>query len=335
MKVVQFLASRGCGGLENVFVYLCNELSKRVEIDVIVFQDSAVIEKFDKNIRVHLLLSKASRYNPFLYLELYKLINRLKPDIVHTHSSKATQIFYYINKFLFISHIATKHNSRKGKIFNKLSHVIAVSKGVKKSIAHSNVTIIYNGVNPVDILPQRKNKLFRILAVGRLDNIKGFDILIRESAKLNFPFELHIIGEGTERESLEKVVEELNLEEKVKLLGFRENIPQLMRNADVVVMSSHTEGFSLVMVEALFYANTFISTKVSGATEILDEIFLFEHYNLADKLNDIYLNYENYEKCFFQLQEKLKNNFLLEHIVDEHIAYYKSILNDKQDIENT
>jgi glycosyltransferase involved in cell wall biosynthesis len=335
MKVVQFLGSRGWGGLENVFVDLCNELSKRVEIDVIVFQESAVIKKFDKNVRIHILYSNSSRFNPLLHIELYTLLKKLKSDIVHTHGAKTTQIFYYLNKLLHIVHIATKHNTRKGKIFNKLQNVIAVSKEVSKSILSDHVKVIYNGIRIEKVLPHHKNKIFTILSVGRLDKVKGFDILIHECAKLDFLFNLQIVGEGIERENLEQKINLLHINDKVNLIGFRQDIPQLMQDADLVVVSSHSEGFSLVMIEALFYAKVLVTTKVGIGIEIFDNKFLIDDFDIATKINDIYFNYQEYEKDFSQLQQKLKNRFLLENIADKHIKYYNSIINDKDDNENT
>lgn len=326
MRVVQFLASKGWGGLENIFVSLCNELSKTIEIDVIVFKGSVFLEKFDKNVCIHLLSSNSSRSNPLLYMEIYRLIHKLKPDIVHTHSTKTTQIFYYCNRFLHIPHIATKHNSRKGKIFNSLPNIIAVSNGVKESILHENVKVIYNGITPVKVKPQIKYKVFTILAVGRLDKIKGFDLLIQECAKLDFPFQLQIVGEGEEKKNLELLINKLHLEEQVNLLGFREDIPQLMHNADLVVMSSHNEGFSLVMVEALFYANLFVSTRVSGAIEVLDERFLFDGFNFSSKLKDIYKNESLYKDEYALLSKGIQDKFLLPNIVKTHIEFYESIL---------
>ena len=209
------------GGLENIFVTLANELSESVDIDVIIFNESAVVEKFDKNISIHLLYSNPSRFNPLLYTELYMLLKKLQPDIVHTHGVKSTQIFYYLNRLFHIPHIATKHNVRKGKIFNKIPNVIAVSKQVKESIVNENVSVIYNGINPIEVLPQNKDEIFTILAVGRLDKIKGFDLLIKECTKLNFRYKLYIVGEGDEREDLENLIIKLGLKDKIILLGFR------------------------------------------------------------------------------------------------------------------
>lgn len=325
MKVVQFLGSTGWGGLENIFVSLCNELSKSVDIDVIIFKQNKVEKHFDQNVRVYLLNSSPSRFNPLLYIELYTILKKLHPDIVHTHGAKSTQIFYYLNKVLNILHIATKHNSRKGKIFNKLQNVIAVSQSVKESISHNNVKVIYNAIEPKTILPVSKNKIFTILAIGRLDKVKGFHNLIKECAKLSFPYQLQIVGEGEERESLEAEIQEMQLDHKINLLGFRKDIPQLMQRADVVVISSYNEGFSLVAIEALFYANVLVSTKVGGSIEILDKRFLINDFDIATKINHIHLNYKEYENNFFTLKNKYKDRFLLSHMANETILVYKKI----------
>ncbi|HFQ61298.1 MAG TPA: glycosyltransferase [Epsilonproteobacteria bacterium] len=327
MKIVKFLASTGEGGLENVFIDLCNALSHSEEVEVIVFKEASFLKKFDKNIRIHLLTSSSGRFNLLLYKELYTLIKRIKPDIVHTHAAKASQIFYYLNTFLHIPHVGTKHNSRKGKIFNKLSYVTAVSKGVKESINNSNTKVIYNGVYPKQLAAKEtKNTIFTMLAVGRLDTIKGFDILIKECFKLEFPFLLQIVGEGKEYKNLKHLINELNLQDKVQLVGFSSEVPRFMQSSDLVVVSSHTEGLSLVMVESLFYANVLISTKVSGPLETLDEKFLIDRFNIANKIQEVYNNQEMYKKDFGILKNNVQKKFLLTHIIEEYKRYYQDII---------
>jgi glycosyltransferase involved in cell wall biosynthesis len=326
MRIVQFLASKGWGGLENMFVNLCNELSKTTKVDVIILKNSACIGKFNGNIKLHTLKSTPSRYNLLLYFEFYWLLKKIEPCLIQTHAVKATQIFFIINKMTRLPHVATKHNGRKGKIFNSLPHVIAVSQGVKESIKNKNVKIIFNGIKPITLLSQERSKLFTLLAVGRLDKIKGYDILIHECSKLNFQFQLHIIGEGEEKKNLEELIIKLDLIKQVKLLGFREDIPQLMKNSDVVVMSSHSEGFSLVMLESLFYANLLLSTKVSGATEILEDEFLFDEFNIAEHLIKVYENYNYYKDNFHILSNNIQGSFLLEHVSKEYATLYKTIL---------
>lgn len=325
MRVLHFIASRGLGRGE-VYIDLVNELCKNIEIILLIPSGALYKERIDEKIKIIEYKAYNSRNNPLLLIEIMQKIRKANPDIVHTHFVKSSAIFHRVNRFLGLTHVATKHNPRKGKIFNTLPNVIAVSKGVRESISNENVKVIYNGVNPIEVLPQNKDEIFTILAVGRLDKIKGFDILIKECAKLNFRFKLHIVGGGEERKNLENLIVKLGLEDKISLLGFRKDIPQLMRNADMVVMSSHSEGFSLVMVESIFYANLFVSTKVSGATEVLNEKFLFDGFNLSDKLNDVNHNYEQYKKEFSALKNKSKDRFLLSHMANEHIVYYQSLL---------
>ncbi|HIQ27704.1 MAG TPA: glycosyltransferase [Sulfurovum sp.] len=325
MKVMHFISSRGMGRGE-VYVDLVNTLSKSIETVLLVPKGALYKDRVEDNVEVIEYYAYNRRNNPLLFLELWWKIKSIKPDIVHTHFGKASQIFNVLNKVLKLPHVATKHNPRKGKIFNVLPHVIAVSNGVKESIKNDNVNIIYNGVQPIEVGEKRKNNIFTLVAIGRLDKIKGFDILIRECAKLDFPYHLQIVGEGEERKSLENLIHLLRLEEKITLLGFRKDIPQLMKDADIVVMSSHSEGFSLVMVEALFYANIFISTKVSGAVEILNEKFLIEGFHISEKVREIHQNYDRRVKYFRELGEINRNKFLLTHIAKEHIAYYQNIL---------
>jgi len=329
MKICHFIASSLFGGAERVVINLCNEMSKAHEVHFITFDSRENLEDLLSNVTVH-TLKEFKRYNIFALVELAKLINKIDPDIVNAHGAKATRIIYNIRNRIDVPFVGTKHNARRGKIFNKINYVVTVSEDAKKSVIHGHVKVIHNGIRPVQVDAKTENEVFTLLAVGRLDKIKGFDILIQECSKLTFPYLLQIVGDGEERASLLALVKSLRLEEKVKLLGFRDTVSQLMHSADAVVMSSHSEGFSLVMVESLFYANLFISTKVSGATEILDDEFLINDFRIADKLNEIYQNQEKYKKDFSQLRDKIKDQFLLDNIAQEYVAYYQEILKENK-----
>jgi glycosyltransferase involved in cell wall biosynthesis len=249
---------------------------------------------------------------------------------VHTHFAKASEIFNFLNKALVIRHVATKHNPRKGRIYNKLEHVIAVSKGVADSIRHDNVKIIYNGINPIRLPEDASiNSVFTIIAVGRLDKIKAFDRLINECSGLKFDFNLMIVGEGNERGNLENLAENLKIKDKVKFLGFRLDIPQLMQKSDVVVVCSHSEGFSLVLIEAMFYSKMVISRRIGIAAEIFPELLLIEHFDIGKKIQEVHDDFEKHSRCFRDLKNKYCSKFLLENSAKEHINYYENILSLK------
>lgn len=327
MKVLQFIASKGWGGAEKSFVELSNELSHKIDIEVLLFEENKVEERLNPNIKVHKLSSNSNRHNPFLYLELLKQIKKVNPDIIHTHSAKASEIIYHLNKFIPLKQVATKRNPRKGSVFNKINHVTAISQDVARSISKENVEIIYNGLlQEQTIHEQISNPGFTLLAVGRLDKIKGFDILIKEVSKLNFSFCLNIVGEGDERQNLEKLIIDLDLSGKVNLLGYREDIPSLIASADLVVITSHSEGFGRVIVETLFYGKLIISTKVGLAIEILPEELLIDGFEITKKIEAIYTNRQHYNQLFMQLKKTRTKEFLLENNIQKYVEFYKKVL---------
>lgn len=328
MRVCHFICSTGLGRGE-FYVDLANEMSKALQVYLLIPKNAKYLDRISKNIKVIEYKSHDKRENIFLYFELYQIIKKYNFDIIHTHFSKASQIFYLLNFILKKTHIATKHNSRKGAIFNKIKNVVAVSKGVRDTILKENVKIIHNGISPLNIKKtNEKNNKFSILAVGRLDKIKGFDILINELFKLEFDFNLQIIGDGEEKESLEKLIAGKNLAQKVKLLGFRDDIPELMSRSDLVVMSSLSEGFSIVLIEAIFYANVFISTKVSGCDEILSDDLLIKHSDIASKITDIFYNYEKYKHSFNEIKNKYQQKLCLENTTKQYLEFYQICLKD-------
>jgi len=327
MKVLQFIASKGWGGAEKSFVELSNELSHKIDIEVLLFEENKVEERLNPNIKVHKLSSNSSRYNPFLYFELMKHMKEVNPDIMHTHSAKASELIYNLNKFTSVKQVATKRNPRKGSIFNKIEHVTAISKNVLESISNEDVEVIYNGLLQEKKIPEQStNTVFTLVAIGRLDKIKGFDILIKEASKLDFPFCLNIVGEGDERQNLEKLIVDLDLSEKVNLLGYREDIPSLIASADLVVITSHSEGFGRVIVETLFYGKLILSTKVGLAIEILPEELLIDGFEIAKKIEAIYTNRQHYDQLFMQLKKIWTKEFLLENNIQKYVEFYKKVL---------
>jgi len=327
MKVLQFIASKVWGGAEKSFAELCNELSESMQIEVILFEENKIEERLNPSIKVYKLSSDSSRYNPFLYLEVLHIIKKVNPDIIHTHSAKASEIIYNVHKFFSAKHVATKRNPRKGRIFNKIDHVTAVSKDVVRSIDKQNVELIYNGLlRETTTLTKSSNSFLILLAIGGLDKIKGFDILIEEVSKLDFPFHLNIVGEGVERKNLEKLIEKFDLFDKVSLLGHREDIPSLISAASAVIISSHSEGFGRVLVETLFYGKLVVSTRVGLSMEILPEELLIDDFKIAEKVDAIYKNEERYDTLFTQVQYMRTKEFLLENSVQKYSKFYKKIL---------
>ena len=164
--------------------------------------------------------------------------------------------------------------------------VVCVSKVVESIMRMyyglSNTITIYNPIDREVVirLATKENKfdvdssIYNIVSVGRLEKVKGFDMLIpvvRGVRNKGVNAHLWIIGEGTEFQNLAKQVKEIGMEPHVTFTGFLKNPYSLMSKMDLFVCSSKAEGFSLVIAEAMILGIPVISMDCSGPKELIGE----------------------------------------------------------------
>lgn len=168
--------------------------------------------------------------------------------------------------------------------YSQYNKVICVSKSVEQIMKDyygvKRVLTIYNPIDTEDIINKAKQPIkfvipssFNIVSVGRLVYQKGYDRLVSVISRLNqkgIDVQLFIIGEGSERKNLEKIIHNKGLQNVVHLVGYLNNPYALMSKMDLFVCSSLTEGYSLVIAEAMTLGLPVISTNCVGPSEILD-----------------------------------------------------------------
>lgn len=168
--------------------------------------------------------------------------------------------------------------------YEAFDKILCVSESVrsaflsKYSVSPEKVAVQYNPIDRAEILRKAQlpcevagKTMFRMIAVGRLVNQKGFDRLIKVAAKLRddgLQFELLILGEGENRPLLEELIQRLGLENVVYLLGFHTNPYSIMATGDLLVCSSRSEGFSTVVTEGVILGLPVVSTDCAGIREI-------------------------------------------------------------------
>ena len=203
------------------------------------------------------------------------------------------------------------------KAYSKFHEVICVSKivkhGVEKKYGVKNAKVIYNPINREKILKLSNEKIddikstnkFKLISVGRLAEQKGYDRLLRVFKRLNdqgLDLQLSIIGSGEKYNELNDYIEKNNLSDKVFLLGYRENPYKYVKNSDLFVCSSISEGFSLVIGEAMAVGVPVISVACPGPNEVIgfgeygmlvnnDEISLFDGIKKLVTNKEIYDEY--------------------------------------------
>jgi len=189
--------------------------------------------------------------------------------------------------------------------------------------------LIHNGISPEEfpLSPAAKeNDLFTIVAVGRLEKVKAFDRLITECSKLTFKFKLLLVGDGPEKSSLVDLASSLGIDKKVDFLGYRSDVPELMRQSDVIVVCSQSEGFSMVILEGLFYGNVLVSRDVGIANRLLPDMLQIKKYEIAAKLEEVFRTPELFKAAFAALRKSQGTQYLIRRTADEHIDFYQSII---------
>lgn len=148
---------------------------------------------------------------------------------------------------------------------------LAAARGVPAERVH----VVPNAVKPPTVLAtpfSNTGRPPRIVAAGRLHPKKGFDVLVAALALLrdqNQVFDCEIAGEGDERARLEGLIAEHGLGDRVRLVGWRDDVPAFLATGDVFAFPSHQEGFPLVLLEAMAVGLPVVSSAISGPVEMI------------------------------------------------------------------
>ena len=177
----------------------------------------------------------------------------------------------------------------------------------------------------------KSNKV--IMAAARFVAAKGFDLLLQAVAKIP-DLNLWLIGDGPDRTALEKLVKDLDMENRVWMPGnlARNEVIGLMKKCDLFVISSRHEGGPITLAEALVNRCPVISTQVGFAPELLNAEHLIEEVSveaMTKKLSQFFNDsaiMSTYENLFKVCQKRLS----IDYMAEETICFYRDILNQHQ-----
>jgi glycosyltransferase involved in cell wall biosynthesis len=244
------------------------------------------------------VVPKRSGLDPLLPFRLAALFRREAIDILHTHNATCGLYGALACKLARIAHVHTEHSNlpsgrRALRTFAKWSlrtaAVVADSKKVaailvrRDHFPEDRVRLIYNGIhlNGHSPMPDRlrmelgiPENAFVIGTIGNLRPVKNHRVLIDAFAKaiVRFPnLMLVILGEGDERQALQKLAEEKGVSERVRLPGFRENASADLGAIDLFVLPSQSEGLPLSLLEAMSAGKPCIASAVGGIPEIISD----------------------------------------------------------------
>lgn len=358
MKILQVITSLHTGGAEKLIVDSVPIYQKKgINTDVLVLKDEQTQfwKQLQKNSKGKITgLTKGSVYNPLLIFKIIPLLK--KYDIIHLH---LFPVLYWVVLAKWISISKTKliytehntHNKRRKKfifqtidryIYKGLDQIITISPEVENKLKEhlkgkeKDIELIHNGVDIQKFATAKAydkadffdKDCFILIQVSSFREQKDQPTLIKSLNFLPNNIKLLLVGDGPLKAENEKLVQELNLTNRVKFLGLRNDIPSLLHTADISILSSYYEGLSLACIEGMA-SGPFIASDVPGLREIVKGYgLLFEQGNekaLADTILSLEKNPGMKENVVKACQKRAEE-FDIQKMVDAYIGLYTSVV---------
>lgn len=326
MRILQVITSLDMGGAETLVVNLIPRLQALGNtVDLCLFDGTETpltlkLKKESPQIKIYALGHGV--YNPLYIFKLVKIMKNY--DIIHTHNSSPQLFVAIANLFCSQKLVSTEHTTSNRKrdwkwyapieswMYGQYNHVICISQIAEEKLReymggawldkvnpkYKQISTINNGVDvkaisnatPDNDLLLLKGKRKATLMVAGFRDAKDQDTVVKALGLLdNSHFEVWFAGVGIRQEIVKQLAESLGVSDRVRFLGLRTDIPNVLRAADFIVMSSHWEGLSLSNVEGMSAHKPFIASDVNGLKEVTKGYgILFPHEDakaLAEEIN--------------------------------------------------
>jgi glycosyltransferase involved in cell wall biosynthesis len=301
-KVVFFAPDLAGGGAERAMVEFMRHIDRsRYQPILILCRTGGQYEHLvPEDVPVHGLGKQSLLDFPKLVMRFRSLVRRIQPDLVmsiHWYSD-LIQLLTKSNKTISVCSVhsvaAETAKSRHGGLKMALLNFVYPRADAILVLSEANKAAFRGGFsrakncrleiqpNPFDLDALRAlageplagplPAVHELVAVGRLDGVKGFDRLLAAVAaiRLESDWRLRIVGEGPLRQSLESQAKQLGIAARVRFEGFVENPYPYIKGADVLIMSSHYEAYPNVLIEALALSTAVVAFDCpEGPREIL------------------------------------------------------------------
>lgn len=356
MKILQVITSLGTGGAEKLISEISPMLrDKGHQVDVLSFDGADTAFKkalTDNGIKVYSFGKGCNVYNPFFILRLAKMMKNY--DIVHTHNT-AAQLFAAVGSVVCSVVLCTTEHTTSNRrrdwkwyapidkwMYSRYSEVISISEATTEElIQHTDIRCpIVTIPNGIDVKKYNIAHAVSRTELGCNDNafllvmVAGFryqkdqDTIIRAIKHLPDNYQLCLVGDGVRKEECKHLVKSLGVGDRVVFTGIRTDVPNVLKAADVVVMSSHYEGFGLAAVEGMAANKPVIASDVAGLGDVVRGYgILFPHKDdkaLTSIVKQLFNDKEYYkqvaDKCY-----KRAWDFDIDKMVNGYIEVYEQL----------
>ncbi len=294
-RILMFPRTMALGGTEGVVLQLCRILQPKVDKIVVCSCGGVNEQKLREMGITHYTIDDIEKKSPKTIVRVLSavsdIIRKEKITVVHTHHRMAAFYTRLLRLFHRITAVNTSHNTFTDKrpltrFALSGSNLIACGEMVKKNLISAygidadRVTVIHNAVEAFsgelhadkDLSALRQEGYALVGNVGRLSEQKGMEYFLQSlpAVKAAYPkVKYVVVGDGEDREKLERLTDELGIGENVLFLGYRSDIRNVMSQMDFLVLSSLWEGLPLTPIEAFSMGKSVVGTAVDGTVEVI------------------------------------------------------------------
>ncbi|UCD84698.1 MAG: glycosyltransferase [Deltaproteobacteria bacterium] len=296
MEVLHINTERGWGGGEQQLLYLTEGLEGRDCHCTVLCQPEVPLAKRSRERELKTIeLKMRGEWDLWAALRIAQLLKERKYDLVHLHTSHAhtlgllARLRGWRGKGVVSRRVTFR--LRKGPI-NKLKYryftYICISQAVRDvliadGVAPEKINVVYSGIDlgrfesggTVNIRRELGIPEGKIIGnIGHIAGHKGQRDLIEATPQILRVFpdaSILIIGEGKLRRNLERLAEDLGVKNRVIFMGFRNDIPSLLRSMDIFVYPSHWEGLGTSLLDAMAAEVPVVATNTGGIPEVISD----------------------------------------------------------------
>ncbi|WP_256010061.1 glycosyltransferase [Desertivirga xinjiangensis] len=297
-KIFFILSSLSAGGAERVFWLLSQGFDKKMyDVSIVLLNPNK--KCFSNELEGVTIIDLGTTKASLSFFKLRKLLRRERPDTVFSTVDHINILVALVSFFVSVPNLIArasnipsqirKYRGSKARFYNfftrfcyaRFDKVVCQSEEMEQSVrtefrVRSNkLVVIPNPVIFTDIkgIGNLKATAKKLILVARLSPEKGISRLLHILHSLPDHYSLTIVGDGALRSDTEERLRSLNLQNRVRLLGQQSNVVGLIAQHDLLVLSSFTEGFPNVVLEALSVGIPVVAFKVGGISRIIRDDF--------------------------------------------------------------
>ncbi len=366
MKVLQILPSLEVGGVERGVLDLVRAMKKRGDESVVISSGGELVAELQKLGIPHysLPVHKKSIFSLSLIPKIAEVIERERIDLVHARSrvpawlawlaARKTARPFVTTCHGYYSHHLLSHVMGWGKRVIVISRVIGRHMIDDFGVAPDRISLIHRGVDlsqfpfrstQYDPHREAKPRPFRVINIGRFSPIKGqveFLKAVHQAWREVPNLEVWLVGSEAKgkrkyTDLIERTIRQLGLGHMVKLLGTRRDIPELLWQSDLLVLSTLVpEAFGRVVIEAGAVGTPVVATKVGGVLDIIDSedngmlVPPGDIHAMAEAMVHLLKDREKAQAFAVKLRAKVEQQFTLDEMVEKTLAVYREAKDEKK-----